>query len=176
MAALIALAHIVGAIVVLIAFSVGVMMFATWVGERNRKAVLEEISLALGIPAEELDGAEHVSKLLQFGAERLSSELLRNRISDMCGWIQTAWGWLGPLLQVGVVLGVIWATIAVDVANGVNAWWIVGLALFFWIASLLFGFACKLLTGRVPGQARLTRKSLAEAVRRQRHVTVHSED
>ena len=34
-------------------------------------------------------------------------------------------------------------------------------ALFFWLASVAFSFACLLLTGRYPGEAKMARKSIA---------------
>jgi hypothetical protein len=162
MTALIAMGHIAGALIVLVALSAGVLALAVWEHERNGKASLEEMSLALGIPVGELENAEHQSKVIQFSAARFSSELLRNRLSDLCGWVQTAWGWLGTLLQVGVLLGVIWYTFTDDLSNSVHAWWIVAIAFFFWISSAFFALICKLLTGRFPGQARQARKMLAK--------------
>ncbi len=164
MSALIAIGHIVGALIVLVAFGVGVLMLAGWENERNQKGALEEMSLALGIPVGELDNAEHQAKVVQFAAARFSSELFRNRLSDLCGWVHTGWGWLGTLLQVGVLLGAIWYTLTDDLSNSVHAWWIIPIALFFWISSVSFALICKLLTGRFPGQARQARKMLAKFV------------
>jgi hypothetical protein len=107
-AALIALAHIAGAVIVLIACWVGMYMIANWDGERCRKAGRYEASIALGIPVEELDTTENESKMYQYAAARFSSDLLRNRLSDLCGWMQVAWGCLGALLQVCALLAVIW--------------------------------------------------------------------
>lgn len=168
MSALIAIGHIIGAIVVLVAFGIGTLMLAGWESERNQQTALQEASLALGIPIDDFGNAEHQERIIQFAAERCSSELLRNRLSDLCGWIQTGWGWMSNLLQVGILLGVIWYTLTDDLSNGVYAWSIIGVAIFFWISSIIFGYACKLLTGRFPGQARQARKLLAEAVERQR--------
>lgn len=168
MSALIAIGHIIGAVVVLVAFGIGTLMFAGWESERNQKMALQEASLALGIPIDDFDNAEHQERITQFAAKRYSSELLRNRLSDFCGWIQTGWGWISNLLQVGILLGVIWYTVTDDLSNGVYAWSIIGVALIFWLFSVIFGYACKLLTGRFPGQARQARKLLAEAIERRR--------
>ena len=176
MSTLIAIIHIVGAIIVLLAFGIGILMLAGWESERNQKIALQEASLALGIAVSDLDKAEHLEKIVQFAAARSSSELLRNRLSDLCGWIQTGWGWLSNLLQAGVLLGVIWYTITSDLSNSVHAWWVVAVAFFFWISSVLFAFACKLLTGRFPGQARKTRKFLAEAADRHRAIQEHNSE
>lgn len=170
MAALIAFAHIAGAIIVLIAFWVGVMMITGWQVERNQKAALEELSVELDVPVEELGSAENESKMFKISAARFSSDLLRNRLSDLCGWVQTGWGWLGTLVEVCVLLSVLWYTFTDSPANSIHAWWLVGLALFFWIVSVLFGLVCNLLTGRYPGQARLVRKGLAKIVQQRRSV------
>lgn len=168
MSALIAVGHIVGAVVVLVAFGIGAVLLAGWESERNQKTALQEASLALGIRIDDLDKAQHQERIIQFAAERYSSELLRNRLSDLCGWIQTGWHWISNLLQAGILLGVIWYAVTEDLSNGVYAWLIIGVALFFWVFSVAFGYACQLLTGRFPGQARQSRKSLAEAIERQR--------
>jgi hypothetical protein len=172
MLALIAIGHIVGAVVVLVAFGISTLMLAGWESERNQKTALQEASLALGIPVDHFDNTEHQETIIQFAAERYSSELLRNRLSDLCGWIQTGWGWASNLLQVGVLLGVIWYAVTDDLSNGVYAWLIIGIALFFWISSVIFGYACKLLTGRFPGQARQARKLLAQTIGK-RQATEH---
>lgn len=168
MSAFIAVGHIVGAIIVLVVFGIGTLMLAGWEIGRNQKTALHEASLALGIPVDDLENAEHQERIVQFAAERFSSELFRNRLSDLCGWIQTGWGWISNLLQGIVLLGVIWYTVTDDTSNSVYAWWIVGIALFFWISSVIFGYTCKLLTGRFPGQAKQARKFLAEAVEKRR--------
>lgn len=170
MAALIAFGHIAGAIVVLIAFWVGVMMITSWDVERSQKAALEDLSVELGVPVEELDNAENTAKTIKFSAARYSSDLLRNRLSDLCGWVQTGWGWLGTLVDVCVLLAVLWYTFTDSLANAIYAWWLVGLAILFWVVSVLFGLVCKLLTGRYPGQARLARKGLAQLVQQRRTV------
>ena len=176
MTVLLAVAHIAGAVIVLFAFGAGVLVLAGWESERNRKSALDEISIALGIPPDEVASKEYESKVVQFVAARFSSELLRNRFSDLCGWIQTGWGWLGTLVQVGVLCAVIWYTSTDGPSNAVHAWWIVGIAFSFWIASVVFAFACKLLTGRFPGQARQARKLLAEGVRNQRSIEPNDEE
>ena len=168
MTALVAIGHVVGALIVLSAFSFGVLAIAAWETERNRKAALEEMSLALGLTIDELDNPENQEKVLRFAAARFSSELLRNRLSDLGGFIQTAWGWLGNLVQVGVVLGVVWYSVTDTPSNAIHAWWIIAIAIFFWISSVAFALLCKLLTGRFPGQTRQARKMLAGQVGKHR--------
>ena len=170
MSALIALGHIIGAIIALIILGIGILILAGWEIERNKKAALQEAILSLRIPIDDIENSEHLDRIVQFTAEKYSSELFRNRLSDLCGWIQTGWGWIGNLLQVFFLLWVVWYTVKDDTSYRVHAWWIVGISLFFWISSVVFSFACKLLTGRFPGQARQARKFLSEVVEK-RHTT-----
>ncbi len=176
MPTLIAIGHITGAFIVLSAFGLGVLMLAEWESERNRKAALQEMSLSLGIPVGELDNTEHQARIIEFAALRFSPELLRNRLSDLCGWVQTGWGWLGALLQAGVLLAVIWYTVTDDLSNSVYAWWIIAVFFFFWVSSVLFALTCKLLTGRFPSQARQARKMLAQVVEQQLTVVANDEE
>lgn len=168
MTVLVAIGHVVGALIALIAFGFGVLAISAWETERNRKAALEEMSLALGLTIDELDNPENQERVLQFAAARFSSELFRNRLSDLGGFIQTVWAWLGNLIQAGVVLGVIWYSVTDTPSNAIHAWWIVAIAIFFWISSIAFALLCKLLTGRFPGQARQARKLLAGQVGKHR--------
>lgn len=155
-----AIGHIVGTLVALVIFAFVVLMLSNWEIERNRKAATEEMSLELGVSIEELNNEANQEKILQFSAAKFSPELLRNRLSDLCGTLQTGWGWLSSLLQAGLILCVVWYTITDDLSNAVYAWWAVGIGFTFWLLSAMFSLLCKLLTGRLPGQARQARKML----------------
>lgn len=159
---LIAIAHIVGSILAVLVLGFFIMLIASWETDRNRKQALEETSIRLGVAVEDLDNEELTPKILQLSSERFSSELLRNRISDLLGVIRTMWGWLGSLLQVAVLLGVVWYTITDSLETAIYAWFIVGISLFFWIASVFFSLVCRLLTGRYPGEASQARKAVAQ--------------
>lgn len=160
---LIATAHVLGAVITVIVFGFAVLALGSWEQERNRKAAVQEASIAVGISPDEIDDPAHADKLIRFSADRFSSELFRNRFSDLCGIINTAWGWIGTGAQVMVLGLVIWYSFS-DSRVAVNAWWIVVIAVFFWICSVAFSLICKLLTGRFPGQARQARKVLAQLV------------
>ena len=162
---LIAIAHILGSIIALLIFGFVALLLAAWEADRIQKQVAAEASVALGVKVEDLDSEALAPKVLQLSAEKFSTELFRNRISDFCGLIQTMWGWLGNLTQVLVLLGVVWYTITDSTENAVYAWFIVGLAIVFWLASVIFSLTCKLLTGRYPGQAKGARKVAAEWVK-----------
>ena len=73
---------------------------------------------------------------------------------------------MGGLVQLVILVAVIWNTVTSDLSDSVHAWWIVAVALLFLFFSVLFALACKLLTGRYPGEARRIRKVLAEEIAR----------
>jgi len=157
-----AIAHIVGAILATVALSVIAFLIGMWQRERFSKSTLQEIATRLGIPVDDLNDEKHVSKAVEFMSERFSNDRFSNRLSDLCGWLQASWGWLGALLQLGLLVGVIWVTVTDSLENAIYAWGVVAEGLFFWGMGALFGFLCRLLTGRFPGQARQVRKGLAE--------------
>ncbi|MEJ1372597.1 MAG: hypothetical protein RPU32_12560 [Candidatus Sedimenticola sp. (ex Thyasira tokunagai)] len=165
MEALIAIAHILGSIIVVVIFGFIALLIVAWETDRNKKRVAEEMSVSLGVQIDDLDSEELIPKILQFSSEKFSSELLRNRLSDFCGLIRTLWDWLGTLSQAIVLLAVIWFTIIENNENAVFAWFIVGIAVVFWLVSVIFSLVCKLLTGRYPGQAKQARKAAAEWVK-----------
>lgn len=126
---------------------------------------MEDMSVALGVPVDELNAPENARAAFQYSAARFTSEKIENRLSDFCWWIRTAWGWLGLLSQLGILLVVTWYSFTDSLANAVNAWIVLGVAILFWGVAALFSLACKLLTGRYPGQARQARKALAAFVK-----------
>lgn len=164
---LIATTHILGSIIAVVIFGFVLILIAVWETDRNQKRVVEETSIALGVKVEDLEREELAPKILQLSSEKFSSELLRNRLSDFCGLIRTLWGWLGTLTQVVVLLAVVWYTFTDNSENAVYAWFIVGIAVFFWLVSVIFSLMCKLLTGRYPGEAKQARKAAAEWVKNQ---------
>lgn len=165
---LIAITHIIGAVIVLFVFGLATVWVAGWESERNQKREKEEIAIRLGVAVGDLDNQELYPKLVQFSSERFSSELFRNRLSDFAGIIRTGWAWLGGLIQVIVFGIVVWQTFAEGADNAVYVWTLVAISIFFWIVSIIFSLVCRLLTGRYPGQAKATRKSLAEFLRMNR--------
>ncbi len=159
---LIAIAHIVGSIIALLAFGFVVLFIGGWGGEKIQKQVAEEASIKLGISIEDLDKDEHAKKVLKLSSEKFSSELFANRISDFCGVISTIWGWLSNIVQAVALIAVIWYTFTDSTEHAVYAWFILGISIFAWLVSVLFSLTCRLLTGRYPGQAKATRKTTAE--------------
>lgn len=162
---LIAIAHILGSIIVFSLWGFVLLLFEAWDTKRNQKLVAEETSIALGVRVDDLGSEELAPKELQLLSEKFSTELFRNRISDFCGLIRTIWGWLENLTQALVLLAVIWYTITDSTDNAIYAWFIIGIAMVFWVTSVIFSLTCKLLTGRYPNQARVARKFIAEWVK-----------
>jgi hypothetical protein len=82
---LIAIGHIGGSILALLVLVLGfiTILIASWETDRNRKQALEETAIKLGVAVDDLDNQELTPKLLQLSSERFSSELLRNRLSDL---------------------------------------------------------------------------------------------
>ncbi len=166
METLIAIAHILGSIIALFVFGFVVLLIAGWESARNQKQILEETAVALGIRVEDFESEEFAPKIIQMSAEKFSTELFKNRISDFCGLILTMWAWVGNIIQVSVLLAVIWYTYTDSTENAVYAWFVVGIAIIFWLTSVIFSLICKLLTGRYPNQAKEARKAAAEWSRR----------
>ena len=165
MSVTLALAHIAGAVIVVLAFGFGVLALWMWGQERIHKAAREEMSIALGISVDRLDDPENANRIVQFAAELFSSEKFQNRLSDLCWWVLVTWGWLSNLIQGGILIAVIWYSFTDSPSNAIYAWWVLAVAFLFWVISMALVFLCKLFTGRFPGQASLGRKNLAEFLR-----------
>ena len=131
---------------------------------------LQDASLALGIPASVLETDDsQVPMFIEYLAQRFSSELLSNRLSDLCGALRTAWGWLSSLIQFGTVVTVFWLMFTKGAETAVGMWIAPAVAMFFWLVSIAFSLTCLVLTGRYPGQAKGVRKVIAVAIE-QRHA------
>ena len=159
---LIAILHIAGAIFGTIALGVIVFLISSWEIERNNRAVTQDLSIRLGVAVEDLSDEKLSPRIVELTSERFSNDRFSNRFSDLCGAVRTVWDWLGSLLQIGTLVGVVWMTVTESLTNAVHAWWIVAIGVFFWIAGVLFALLCRLLTGRYPGQAKKARKGMAE--------------
>jgi len=169
MSRLIAVGHIGGSILALVILGFVLLILLAWESERSKKHLLEEAAAKLGVSVDDLNREELTTRLVQLSAERSSDELLRNRLSDLCGVIRTLWDWGGLLLQAVVIGAALWFTITESAGNAVYAWFAVGVAILFWLASAAFSLTCRLLTGRYPGEAKVARKALAEFLKN-RHV------
>jgi len=167
---MLAIVHVVGALGLSAAFGLLVLFLAAWEQKRVQKRRLQDASIALGVPAALLETDDSlIPQLIQYSSQRFSGELLSNRLADLCGALRTGWGWLGALLQVGIIVGVGWAMFEEGAKNAAGMWLVLGVAVFFWVASVAFSLICLVLTGRYPGEAKATRKSLSGVIE-QRHA------
>lgn len=160
-----AVLHVVGALGLSTAFGLFTMAIGAWKQERVRKRRLQEAALALGVPVAAIENEPSLMpRVMQYASRRSSDELLRNRISDLCGLIRTGWAWLGSLLQVGIVAGVGWYMYTDGAQSAAVMWAVVFVSVFFWLASVVFSLGCQVLTGRYPGEAKSARKAIASAI------------
>lgn len=162
-----AILHVVGALVATFAFSLLVLLIVGWEQERTQKRRRQEVSIALGVPIASLENDEAlIPQMIHYSSKRFSAELLRNRFSDLCGFVLTSWTWLSSLLQVGIVIWVGWLIYTSGADNAVYMWFVLAVAIFSWLVSVACSLACLLLTGRYPGEARMARKGLAALIER----------
>lgn len=155
-------AHLVGALLTSLGLGVASVLLAAWSQDRASKRRVEDISLALGVPASAIEADDsHMPRIFEYNSRHFSADLIANRVSDLCGTLRTAWSWLGLLVQVGIVAGVFWSMFDQGRDHAVLMWFVPAAAVFFWIVGIAFSFACLLLTGRYPGESRAVRKGLA---------------
>jgi hypothetical protein len=166
-----AVVHVLGALGASIAFAFLVVLITAWEQEHTRKRVLQSMSIAMGVPAASIETDESlVPQIIEYASRRFDSELLRNRLSDLSGMLRTAWGWLGGLIQVGIIAAVAWSMFVEGAESARYMWSVPAVAVFFWLTSVGFSLACLLLTGRYPGEAKAGRKVLAKTIE-QRHAS-----
>lgn len=165
-----AIVHVVGALVASLAFGFFVLFIQEWEKKRVKRRRMQDASLATGVPVAILETDDsQVPRLIEHWSHRYSSELLSNRLSDLCGALRTAWGWLSSLVQGGVIVTVAWMMLTEGAENAAGMWLVPVVGAMFWLASIAFSFMCLVLTGRYPGEAKAARKVIAAAIE-QRHV------
>jgi hypothetical protein len=176
--ALIAIAQILGAIVAYIVLGFGLGLLGVMWQQRATRRLYEELSGRFGVSSEQIreEDEAYSPRMNQFFAERASSELFCNRLSDLCGVILTAWYWLGNAVTIVWLIGVAWFTITENRDIAIHAWWILAATLAFAIAGTVFSGICKLLTGRTPGEAKRIRKHLATVMKKRKSQEAESAD
>jgi hypothetical protein len=161
---LIGFLHIIGSIITYLIFGYVLMLMNTWERAKILKQIAQEVSVTSGtkISADDLDKEEHAPTLMKFYAEKFSSELFTNKMSDFFGVIRTLWGWQSIIVQVLILVIVFWYIITSGLDNAVYAWSLVGFSIFSWVINVFMTQSCKILTGRSPGQAKAGRKKADE--------------
>ena len=159
-----AILHIFGAVVVDVILGTCLYFARVALDRRITKRELAEAALAMGIPFVALEDSGNFPKLVKWSYSKFNSELFRNRLSDLVGFVLVAWGWLGAALQIALLLWVIYETITSSFSYAPYAWFIIAIELFFLLVIIAVSLFCKVLTGRYPGQAHRARAALSKAV------------
>jgi hypothetical protein len=156
---LIAVAHIAGAMVLLfLLYSIRDFLNSSLRTSRGNKA-MSELAMSLGVKEMELINADLRPRVLQYLADKYSSDRFCNRFSDLLGVIVSLSFALSCLVQFGCFVGAIWNVVYYKSADYAPVAWMSGFVLILiavWIGVL--SFACRLLTGRYPGEARSYRE------------------
>lgn len=170
-----ALVHIVLALGAWFGFGFLVLYIVAWEQERAQKRRLQDAAIELGVPVAALETDEALTqRMFEYSSKRFSGELLRNRLSDFCDIVRAVWLWGGALIQFGIVGLVCWGMYESGRESAVYMWAVPATAVFFWVVSVVFSFACKLLTGRYPGEAKAGRRALAAYIESNRTEMPHA--
>jgi len=159
--------HIAGTIIVLGGFSYVVTYFFNCEKKRILRVAEEEVAFALGIKLtdldkEEVDTKDNVEKVYELVSKKFSDELLKNRLSDFCRDVLNVIDMLGFLVMFLVFVASIWYTVTGSIDYAIYSWLTVGVAVVFFILNVAVSSACRLLTGRYPGQAKAVRKAMID--------------
>lgn len=159
MSLLSAAGHLVGALSAVTVLHALFFVTARKVADRRAVSELESIGAQIGIPPDELMNSEHDAAIRGAAMVRYSSELFRNRLSDVVGLMLTVAGWLSAAVQLGITAGTAWYCWQNE-AIDLMALWLMPLA---YLLYLLFvatvSAVCLVITGRMPGQAKMTRRA-----------------
>ena len=158
-ATVVATGHVVGALIAWGAVQTGHAPMKSLI-ERADQSQRRDMAQALGIPLVEFDDAKHHVQVARLVNERFSSELLRNRLSDLCGLLLRGWWWTGAVIQLGIFITVCWLLFDEGSSVASTMWFVPGAALLLLLMRHSAWLLCKLLTGRFPGEARARRMRL----------------
>jgi hypothetical protein len=156
----IAIAHLVGSLVTLIFLGWVAGRIENKIALRNLDDKYAEASLELGILLHKLDDEDptYDEEILRYQVARYSSELLRNRLSDMCHSLLVGIAIIFGLFSLGGAIALIWLTFVEDLSNAVFAWWWAATLVCFVIVGILIALTCQVLTGRGVGEAKEARR------------------
>lgn len=163
---LVAIGHIVGALVLYALLMMAILAISSWEAVRNRKILLNDLAFRLGVPVTDLENEEKAEelapKVFEILMEKFSDEHFRNRFSDFLGVVRSIWNWFGGALQVVFIIAVCWYSFTEALDNAIYAWFINAAIVFFYVFGVVYSLICKLLTGRFPGQAKEARQLLTK--------------
>lgn len=155
-----ALSHIAGALIAWVALSAFFLFAAAAIFRRNAKIELAAVALQLRTSLDDLasDPAyEPATKTALL--ERNSPDLLRNRLSDFAGLAVTLLGWVVFVAQLSALGAIIYVSIDNKSLSEVPSIWMIPfLTVLYAFCTLVTSILSNLLTGRLPGQAKRTRR------------------
>lgn len=146
---------------------VGITMLSNWDTNRRRRIFVEELSSQLGISVDEFESPEVEPRLVELLSKRYSSDLFVNRFSDFAYIPIIVVGWVGGLVQLGILIAAAWSIYFGTRSDAIISWVVPALLIFFTIAAVVYDFVCRLLTGRSAGEAKKHRKLVTDFYKRQ---------
>lgn len=174
---LIALGHVVGAALLLIAFDIYIEKLRNLIQKNANKKIIEETAATLCVQVSEID--EEYSQVaykkflhgnskedgglsekhFQYLWGRYSDNDFKNRFSDMAGTVVAIIGKIGDVIKILLALYIVFI---VGEANLI--WYVIPVSIVAWIAIFFIDFVCRLLTGRFPGEAKNYRQWLLSEI------------
>lgn len=159
----IAIGHIAGSVVTLVLMDLLFARAAAWVNGRVEKRSTRQLAFALAVSIDALQREEMAEPILQHRLKVYSDRLLRNRVSDLCGVLNSIWSCIGCATLGVIFFTVLFNAIAGNFEVAGKAWWMIPAQLFFWSVGIVLALGCRQITGRYPGEARQWRRSLLGA-------------
>lgn len=157
-----AIVHIVGAIVATYYLLRAMKAAIDWEAKRTGQLQMAEFASKLGISEDECYTGEGQRRFIELLAERYSSDLLANRLSDFFNLAINVWGWFGALVITGVGGTILWRTIFENRDESAFFWVVPALTLFVIITAAAVNLLCRLLTGSPAGDGKIYRKLAAD--------------
>lgn len=151
--------HVVGAGIAWAALMASLSLAYRKLYQRSTATELAAVALSLKIPAAAIAEPVYETQAVSALLERNSPDLLRNRLSDFAGTAAWLLGWLVAFATAGLTGTLIYVCIRDSSLSEVPViWGVPGLLFAYGIALACIAGSCYLLTGRLPGQAKQTRR------------------
>jgi hypothetical protein len=160
-----ALLHVTGGLALLAFLYWLILNLGSGWGERvKRNKNYEDFSMALRVPVNGLLRGQHTPELVQHLSGKYSSELLKNRLSDLWDKVLLVFDTLLHLGMIGGIGSILWQIDAKDPERAVEIWGVPAIFVFFKVIESATVVMCVLLTNRYPGEAKLWRKEVSKHI------------
>ena len=157
-------AHVLGAIVVTVLLSAAEFALLYLIHKGNEGELDPGTALKLGVSPAELETDQGREKVARHQLERFSSDQFRNRLSDLAAVPLIVWGVLWTIVEVVFVFWVGWRIFAGE-TDPAFMWLLPAIVLAQSVVSWIYVGCCWLITGRVPGAAKVLRDQAAKILR-----------